>query len=59
MNQPRDTLLPTQEVSLADLSRHEAQPPEQPLPAKDPTDKPLHDPTRYGDWVRGGRCIDF
>ncbi len=20
---------------------------------------PKHDPTRYGDWEKGGRCIDF
>lgn len=59
MNQPRDTLLPNQEVSLADVSRHEAQPSTQPLPAKESTAKALQDPTRYGDWVRGGRCIDF
>lgn len=27
-------------------------------PAQGPGDSPA-DPTRYGDWERNGRCIDF
>lgn len=59
MNQPRDTHLPPLEGIPAAVSRHDAQPPRQPLPVKNQTAKQLPDPTRYGDWVRGGRCIDF
>jgi hypothetical protein len=31
-------------------------------PASDkklPTERPALDPTRYGDWEKNGRCIDF
>lgn len=30
-------------------------------PAKDPApvERPALDPTRYGDWEKNGRCIDF
>jgi hypothetical protein len=31
---------------------------EKPVPVKEPpSEKP--DPTRFGDWERNGRCIDF
>jgi hypothetical protein len=40
--------------------------PEPPPPATVPEARPLEiggrdgpDPTRYGDWEKGGRCIDF
>ncbi|HTH69107.1 MAG TPA: DUF1674 domain-containing protein [Rhodanobacter sp.] len=30
-------------------------------PARDklPLERPALDPTRYGDWEKNGRCIDF
>jgi hypothetical protein len=30
-------------------------------PAQDklPVERPAPDPTRYGDWEKNGRCIDF
>ncbi|HCK76628.1 MAG TPA: DUF1674 domain-containing protein [Gammaproteobacteria bacterium] len=28
-------------------------------PARDKSSRPKVDPTRYGDWERNGRCIDF
>ena len=35
-----------------------------PVPAgkdegKAPAERPAPDPTRYGDWEKNGRCIDF
>jgi hypothetical protein len=40
--------------------------PEPPPPATAPVERPREiggrdgpDPTRYGDWEKGGRCIDF
>ncbi len=26
---------------------------------KTPAERPALDPTRYGDWEKNGRCIDF
>jgi len=26
---------------------------------KAPVERPAPDPTRYGDWEKNGRCIDF
>ncbi|MGO4700338.1 DUF1674 domain-containing protein [Dyella sp. 2RAB6] len=26
---------------------------------KAPAERPAPDPTRYGDWEKNGRCIDF
>jgi hypothetical protein len=32
----------------------------EPLPDANPPDaRPAPDPTRYGDWEKNGRCIDF
>jgi len=28
-------------------------------PDKLPVERPAPDPTRYGDWEKNGRCIDF
>jgi len=28
-------------------------------PGKVPAEPPAPDPTRYGDWEKNGRCIDF
>jgi hypothetical protein len=30
-----------------------------PAPEKTPAERPAPDPTRYGDWEKNGRCIDF
>ena len=30
-----------------------------PLPDKAAVERPALDPTRYGDWEKNGRCIDF
>ena len=38
------------------------QPPAEPAaakPASDPQSDPVADPTRFGDWEKKGRCIDF
>jgi hypothetical protein len=29
------------------------------VPDKAPVTRPALDPTRYGDWEKNGRCIDF
>jgi hypothetical protein len=33
--------------------------PAQPAGEKEATERPALDPTRYGDWEKNGRCIDF
>ncbi|HKR76417.1 MAG TPA: DUF1674 domain-containing protein [Rhodanobacter sp.] len=33
--------------------------PAQPAGEKAATERPALDPTRYGDWEKNGRCIDF
>ncbi|MGH8157023.1 MAG: DUF1674 domain-containing protein [Rhodanobacter sp.] len=33
--------------------------PERPAQDKAPVERPAPDPTRYGDWEKNGRCIDF
>lgn len=33
--------------------------PVDPLPDKAAQERPALDPTRYGDWEKNGRCIDF
>ncbi|MDG2537634.1 DUF1674 domain-containing protein [Dyella jiangningensis] len=30
-----------------------------PATEKTPAERPAPDPTRYGDWEKNGRCIDF
>ncbi|MGB3269988.1 MAG: DUF1674 domain-containing protein [Rhodanobacter sp.] len=30
-----------------------------PSPDKAAAERPAPDPTRYGDWEKNGRCIDF
>ena len=39
-------------------------PPDEPAPGHAPRERPTPegdglDPTRYGDWEKNGRCIDF
>ncbi|OOG49184.1 DUF1674 domain-containing protein [Rhodanobacter sp. C01] len=33
--------------------------PERPAQDKVTVEQPVPDPTRYGDWEKNGRCIDF
>ncbi|RDS86550.1 DUF1674 domain-containing protein [Dyella psychrodurans] len=33
--------------------------PASPLQEKEPAGRSAPDPTRYGDWEKNGRCIDF
>ncbi len=33
--------------------------PASPAQAQEPAGRPAPDPTRYGDWEKNGRCIDF
>ncbi|MBU0859361.1 MAG: DUF1674 domain-containing protein [Alphaproteobacteria bacterium] len=33
--------------------------PAQPTPAKEIGGRKGPDPTRYGDWENGGKCVDF
>jgi len=33
--------------------------PAKPVLDKVPVERPAPDPTRYGDWEKNGRCIDF
>lgn len=33
--------------------------PKRPVQDTVPTERPAPDPTRYGDWEKNGRCIDF
>ncbi len=37
----------------------EAEKPEKPEPPKEIGGREGPDPTRYGDWEKAGRCIDF
>ncbi|MFC5440321.1 MULTISPECIES: DUF1674 domain-containing protein [unclassified Rhodanobacter] len=37
----------------------EAVVPAKPDADKAPPERPAPDPTRYGDWEKNGRCIDF
>ncbi len=45
-------------------SKQPVPPDEQPAPGQAPRERPTPegdglDPTRYGDWEKNGRCIDF
>ncbi|MGP1666615.1 MAG: DUF1674 domain-containing protein [Rhodanobacter sp.] len=37
----------------------EAVVPTKPAANETPPERPAPDPTRYGDWEKNGRCIDF
>jgi hypothetical protein len=43
-------------LAVADTKK---KPPEPSPPPKPATPRPTLDPTRYNDWEKGGRCIDF
>jgi hypothetical protein len=50
---------PSSESTSASAPAERASVPEQPLRDKSAEDRPAPDPTRYGDWEKNGRCIDF
>ena len=43
----------------ADEARADDTPPEEKTPTKEIGGRGGLDPTRYGDWEKAGRCIDF
>ena len=45
---------PVAEAAMAPLAVAETA-----IPATEPKPRPALDPTRYGDWEKNGRCIDF
>lgn len=53
-----DTSRPT-ESRPASASTEPVAVPAQPAGEKVATERPALDPTRYGDWEKNGRCIDF
>jgi hypothetical protein len=53
-----DTSRPT-ESSPAPAPADNVAVPAQPAGEKAATERPALDPTRYGDWEKNGRCIDF
>jgi hypothetical protein len=53
-----DTSRPT-ESRPASASPETKAVPAQPAGEKAATERPALDPTRYGDWEKNGRCIDF
>lgn len=53
---PRPAGQPPAATPEADLNRP---PPAAPAPTAEVGGERGPDPTRYGDWERGGRCIDF
>ncbi|WP_082547511.1 DUF1674 domain-containing protein [Rhodanobacter sp. Soil772] len=53
-----DTLSPA-ESTPASVSTGTTAVPVGPAADKEPGERPAPDPTRYGDWEKNGRCIDF
>jgi hypothetical protein len=53
-----DTSSPS-ESKPASVSTESTAVPARPVPDKEPVERPALDPTRYGDWEKNGRCIDF
>lgn len=53
-----DTFPPTETLPLSD-SPESPGTPANPAAGSKPTERPALDPTRYGDWEKNGRCIDF
>ncbi|MEP7186061.1 MAG: DUF1674 domain-containing protein [Rhodanobacter sp.] len=53
-----NTPSPTESSPASDIPEHETVP-VNPAEQKKPVEQPALDPTRYGDWEKNGRCIDF
>ncbi|MBQ4853959.1 DUF1674 domain-containing protein [Rhodanobacter sp. B2A1Ga4] len=53
-----DTSSPA-ESTPASVSTETTAVPVRPVADKVSEEKPAPDPTRYGDWEKNGRCIDF
>ncbi len=53
-----DTSVPVEPIP-ASVKPEPAAVPVDSLPDKAAAERPPLDPTRYGDWERNGRCIDF
>ncbi|WP_081500684.1 DUF1674 domain-containing protein [Dyella japonica] len=47
------------ESKPASAPAEQAPVPAAPAAGKTSSEKPAPDPTRYGDWEKNGRCIDF
>ncbi|MDE2307595.1 MAG: DUF1674 domain-containing protein [Xanthomonadaceae bacterium] len=50
---------PPVESNPAPVPVESAVAPNRSVPGKTPVERPAPDPTRYGDWEKNGRCIDF
>ncbi|HJW06976.1 MAG TPA: DUF1674 domain-containing protein [Rhodanobacter sp.] len=53
-----DTSSPAESTSVSVPAETTAVP-AGPAVGKAPEERPAPDPTRYGDWEKNGRCIDF
>lgn len=53
-----DTYSSAESAPASDPSEHGAVPVSK-VQDKAPAEPPAPDPTRYGDWEKNGRCIDF
>jgi hypothetical protein len=53
-----DTLSSAESVPASVPAEHVAVPASR-VQDKTPAEPPAPDPTRYGDWEKNGRCIDF
>jgi hypothetical protein len=57
---PAESAAPAETIALAELLRQNAAPdPQAPPPREIGGRRDGPDPTRYGDWEKNGRCIDF
>ncbi|MCW8807091.1 MAG: DUF1674 domain-containing protein [Rhodanobacter sp.] len=50
---------PSNESTPASVPAERVSVPVRPVPDKLAEDRVAPDPTRYGDWEKNGRCIDF
>lgn len=55
--EPKSPENPTKAPQPAPLQRDEAQTPQ--TPVKEIGGRRGPEPTRYGDWENGGKCVDF
>ncbi len=53
---PQDTSAPRDKAAVLEKARKEGAVAAKEKPARP---RPHPDPTRYGDWEKNGRCIDF